>query len=211
MMRRIPHEDEAITGSEETERYLKNHGENLNLQYGAFLRELRRAKSRKRLLEVGCGPGFLVGMVAKEHPRAEIVALDLSPDMIAIAKRHLKKQGVHDRVTLVEGRAEDMAKLGELGAFDLVYSTFSLHHWNDPVAALRSLWSKVDQSGVLLLHDLRRVFWLYYCPSQSGFIRSVRGAYVPEEVRSMLKEAGISDYSLKIPFPYFWMTVVALK
>lgn len=138
-------------------------------------------------------------------------ALELSPDMVRFAGNHMKEEGLEDRVHILQGNAECTGMLQSLGPFDLVYSTFSLHHWKRPLRVIKNLYRTVADKGVLLIHDLIRVWWLYHLPRQKGFIESVRAAYAPKEIQDMFNQLDIRNYRLKIPFPYFWMSVVAKK
>lgn len=63
----------------------------------------------------------------------------------------------------------------------------------------------------MILHDLKRVPWLYLLPAHNGFINSVRAAYREGEIADMMGRAGIKDFKIKIPFPYFWQTVLVTK
>ncbi|MEA1905647.1 MAG: methyltransferase domain-containing protein [Euryarchaeota archaeon] len=58
----------------------------------------------------------------------------------------------------------------ELGEFDLVYSTLAMHHWKDPEKVIGNLLKVVGAGGVLFIHDLRRVWWLYYLPLHDSWI-----------------------------------------
>lgn len=50
--------------------------------------------SSPRILEVGCGTGQNLKMMAKRYPDAEITGLDLSPEMLSRASRKLGNQKV---------------------------------------------------------------------------------------------------------------------
>jgi 2-polyprenyl-3-methyl-5-hydroxy-6-metoxy-1,4-benzoquinol methylase len=80
--------------------------------------------------------------------------------MITVAREHVEREGLADRIDLVEGDANDTELLEQLGQFDLVYSTYTLHHWDDPETMMKNLLRAVAPGGILLIHDLRRVWWL---------------------------------------------------
>jgi ubiquinone/menaquinone biosynthesis C-methylase UbiE len=211
MTTRIPHNDEVISGEASSALYVENHKKNLHRQFKAFLSELETLQINERFLEIGSGPGFLTTLVAKKNPHARITALEPSPEMIRFAKKHTREEGLEDRVRFVQGNAESAGMLQSLGPFDLVYSTFSLHHWRNPVRIIKNLYRTVADKGALLIHDLIRVQWLYYLPQKNGFLESIRAAYAPKEIQRMFEQLDIQNYRLKIPFPYFWMSVVAKK
>jgi len=71
-----------------------------------------------RVLEIGVGSGCISGALARELPSVEIVASDVSPAALALARQNLQALGVVDRVTLIEAKNLDQVA----GSFDLVVS-----------------------------------------------------------------------------------------
>jgi SAM-dependent methyltransferase len=63
-----------------------------------------------------------------------------------------------------------------------------------------------ERGGILLIHDLKRVWWLYWIPSQEGFITSIRAAYTPAEIRDLLTRMGVDRYEIKNGL--FWQSVI---
>jgi SAM-dependent methyltransferase len=126
--------------------------------------------------------------------------------------KYIDGKELTDRVRFVQGSVDDQSAVSNLGKFDLVYSTFSLHHWDDPVKSLKTLYDAVGEGGMLYIHDLKRVWWLYWIPGKSGDLRAIRASYNNAEVKNMLRDAGIPDgYILKTPFPYFWHSLILQK
>lgn len=80
------------------------------------------------LLDVGTGPGVLLVEIAKRRPDLRLTGVDLSEDMVAVAERNLRGIGT--------ARIGDAAELPfEDDSFDMIVSSFSLHHWEYPEAA----------------------------------------------------------------------------
>ena len=117
--------------------------------------------------------------------------------MIAVAKEQVESEGLADKIEFVEGDATDASLLERLGQFDLVYSTYSLHHWDRPEIVIENLLQAVAPGGILLIHDLKRVWWLYWIPSQEGFFVSIRAAYTPAEMHDLLTGMGTDQYEIK--------------
>ena len=83
----------------------------------------------RRALEVGCGTGLFTEMFATSG--AEIVAVDISPDLLAIAR----ERGLPaERVVFLEKRFEDC---DVEGPFDAVIGSSILHHLQLDVAMKR--------------------------------------------------------------------------
>jgi release factor glutamine methyltransferase len=75
--------------------------------------------SEPTVLDVGTGTGAIALAIADEHPDANVTAIDVSPDALALARENLDIVGVDGRVRLVEH--DLMAGLGR-DRFDLVVS-----------------------------------------------------------------------------------------
>ena len=79
------------------------------------------------ILDLGSGTGYLSIEIAKRSPSLQVYGIDLSRQMVKIARRHAK--GV-DNARFVFGNA---AKLPfKDNSIDLVVSTGASHHWKTP-------------------------------------------------------------------------------
>lgn len=58
--------------------------------------------SRPLIVDVGTGSGCLAIALAREVPGARVIATDVSPKALAVARRNAARHGVRDRVTFVE-------------------------------------------------------------------------------------------------------------
>ena len=90
----------------------------------------------KRVLDLGCGNGHLLGLVLSHCPGATGVGLDFSPTMLEESRRRFSDD---DRVRFVEHNLDE--RLPDIGAFDCVISSFAIHHCAD--SRKRELYSEV--------------------------------------------------------------------
>ena len=106
-----------------------------------------------RVLEVGCGPGWLSIRMAGSHG-LDVTGVDLDPAMIqhAIGNANRTDPSDHRRPWFVVG---DVAALPfEAGSFDVVVSTFSMHHWSDASAGLAEIARVLRPGGRAIIWDL---------------------------------------------------------
>jgi ubiquinone/menaquinone biosynthesis C-methylase UbiE len=103
----------------------------------------------RRVLDVGCGTGYLLRLLARRCPRAtELAGIDPAPAMISAAR-----QAAGDRrPRFTVGVAERLPYPD--GAFDLVVSTTSFDHWADQRAGLGQCARVLAPGGHLVLADL---------------------------------------------------------
>jgi ubiquinone/menaquinone biosynthesis C-methylase UbiE len=103
------------------------------------------------VLDVGTGPGVLLVELAGRRPDLRLTGVDLSADMITAATRNLSPFA--DRAAARVGSATDLPFPDR--SFDLVVSSLSLHHWDDPEAAVPELARVLRPGGQLCIYDLR--------------------------------------------------------
>ena len=81
---------------------------------------LARAVAEPRVLDIGTGSGNLAVAVASKHKKAQVTAIDLSPEALAVAGRNAARHGVADRVRFLEG--DLFAPLSSEDRFDFILS-----------------------------------------------------------------------------------------
>ena len=107
-----------------------------------------RTHAGGRALDLGCGGGHVAYRLAPHV--AEVTAYDLTPAMLAAVRAEAERRGLHN-VGTEQGAAERLPFAD--GAFDLVASRFSAHHWRDFAAALREVRRVLTPSGRALFID----------------------------------------------------------
>jgi tRNA (cmo5U34)-methyltransferase len=100
----------------------------------------------KRILDLGCGDGHLLALLLAKCDQAAGVGLDLSPVMLSEAQRRFAGD---PRITLVKHNLD--APLPDLGSFDVVASSFAIHHCEDERKRdlYREVWNLLEPGGVL--------------------------------------------------------------
>ena len=95
-------------------------------EQGQFMQMLARLSGARRAIEVGVFTGYSSLAVMLAMPRdARLLALDVSEEYTAVARRHWQAAGVADRIELVIAPARDtldarLAK-GEAGQYDFAF------------------------------------------------------------------------------------------
>ena len=107
------------------------------------LAALVRAQRAPRVLDLGCGGGH-VTFAAAPHAR-EVVAYDLSADLLATVARAARERGLAN-VATQQGVVESLPFAD--ASFDMVLTRYSAHHWRDHDAALREAARVLKPGGV---------------------------------------------------------------
>jgi len=106
--------------------------------------------SPARFLDIGCGGGTLVGVVAARWPDVEAIGLDLLPDRVAAAR------AAFPDATFVEGSADALPF--EDGSFDTVSASTLFSSFPSPdleVAVAAEIARVLKPGGWLVWYDLR--------------------------------------------------------
>ena len=163
----------------------------VRLAYVAGRTTLRDA----RVLDVGCGGGLLSEALAGEG--AVVTAIDLSPELLKVARLHGLETGVS-----VDYRQQPVEALATEapGSFDAVTCMEMLEHVPDPAAIIRACAELLRPGGRLYLSTLNR--------TPAAFALAIVGAeYVarllpkgthryqdfirPSELAAWLRDAGL--------------------
>jgi SAM-dependent methyltransferase len=109
----------------------------------AALTRLMEPEPAHRLLDVGCGDGYLTSRFAKSV--REVVGIDPDPKMIAMARCLNPGQSFH----FDEGVAEELPYAS--GSFDRVVAVSVVEHFQDPAAGLKEMGRVLRPGGVLAI------------------------------------------------------------
>lgn len=172
-----------------------------------------------RILDLGTGsadiPIAIARWAAKRGVDVSIVASDISEEILAIARTHIREE---PGIALTRYDARSVPLPGD--TFDIVLCSLSLHHFppEEAVAVMREM-DRLGREG-FILNDLSRSRLGYVAAwvaarlttrnrlTRNDAPLSVRRAYTREEVRELLRHAGISNTTVTM---HAWFRLAAVK
>jgi SAM-dependent methyltransferase len=119
---------------------------------GADLAQIASIAAKRgggRAIDLGCGGGHVSYAVAPHF--SEVVAYDLSADMVAAVAAEAKKRGLGN-VTAAQGPAEALPFAD--ASFDAVFCRYTAHHWPDVRKGLREARRVLKPGGVAVFADI---------------------------------------------------------
>ena len=139
------------------ERYFDTNGQKgqLKLAYRSISRSMSEVPGIA--LDIGCGSGNASFAMLELFPDVEILATDLSPEMLTIFGNRAQEMGYGDRVTLVVADASSLLLAAD--AFDLIVGSSMVHHLVAPDSFLLQTLNGLRKGGVAIFGE----------PFQSGY------------------------------------------
>ncbi|MHC4377251.1 MAG: class I SAM-dependent methyltransferase [Planctomycetota bacterium] len=162
----------------------------------------------KRILDFGCGAGWVGIEAALKHPGAHLSFFDPSPEMVKISENNCREQGLSDFTGRVGfGERPPFPAEGE-APYDLVISSGVVSFSPDFEAWMQGLHNSCAPGATLVVGDIN--------PNSAGMqkrrrerplvpVRELNGV-TPDRVRAWLEQKGYrhtrsSSYQLSFPMP----------
>lgn len=201
---RVTETDHGITGEFNTQMYdimMRNMRDKGWIETDLIIKE---GISTGLALEIGPGPGYLGLEWLKKTENTRLKGLEISDDMIAIARKNAKEYGLSDRVEYYQGDAKKMPFDNRL--FDAVFTNGSLHEWANPEMILNEIARVLKPDGRYVISDLRRdmiavikwFLWLTVKPNEMrpGLITSISASYTLPEIKEILARTKLRGWRI---------------
>jgi ubiquinone/menaquinone biosynthesis C-methylase UbiE len=160
-----------------------------------------------RVLDIACGTGEFERIVLLAHPTQEIVGVDFSESMVAIAQ---KKACTFPQVSFQVATASALPFADH--QFDMVICANAFHYFDDPIVALMEMQRVLKPTGKVVILDWCRDFFL--CRVCDVVLKLFDPAhqrcYTEGEFHDLLTSAGFEVVrSRRIRFGWLWGLMVA--
>jgi SAM-dependent methyltransferase len=142
----------------------------------------------RTILDAGCGAGVFTFELAKRHPQADVLGVELEPDLVERANEIARRAGL----TNCRFEKGDVTHLDFEAMFDLVVSVDNLEHVEDDVTAMEILLRALRPSGTLVVHvpGYERRWLLFGRRVNFDVPGHVRPGYRAPELAEKLRRAG---------------------
>ncbi|MBR3213848.1 MAG: class I SAM-dependent methyltransferase [Methanosphaera sp.] len=117
----------------------------------ALIKAIPFDKEDLRVLDLGCGTGNITKKVLERYPKAHVTCLDLSKNMLELAKEKLSG---YDSIEYVLG---DFTIIDIIDNYDAIISSLALHHIPSDVAKLemyKHIYAALNNGGVFYNADV---------------------------------------------------------
>lgn len=196
--KRIPEQTEEVCDGQHYLRRVKT----------MMVRELYPFFIERMVKEVGFGPGkaleigpgpLPMGFLFCKQTQWDVVGIDISAEIVELARKVMKEEDQKTRYKIEIGNAEKLPFMD--GAFNLIFSSGSLHHWVNPVKILQEIERVLAPGGTVIIFDLcrelyieeegfNRTMGIVKEEFRQGLLDSLKAAYEPEEIYRLIQESG---------------------
>ena len=129
-------------GNKEYRNFFQTH-----LEIPALVRAMRIGRGL-RILEIGCGRGVALPVLARLCRPSRLVGIDIDPALVTLARERVHERGVDAEVFLGDARRLPF----DSGAFDVVIDFGTCYHIDHPERALAEA-SRVLAVGGAFVHE----------------------------------------------------------
>ena len=156
---------------------------------------------KAKLLDLSCGTGELLCQFAKTKPQLQLFGVDISENMLAIAK-HKVPSATFYRMDVHHMKLKD-------NTFDYVVSTEAFHHYPDQRKALSEMVRVCKSGGKVMVADINFFLSLLH----RLFVKMEPGCVhinSRKEMMHVFEEAGLRDIRQERTF-LFAVTTMGIK
>ncbi len=169
----------------------------LNKKFPEKIIKLVNIKPNSKILDAGCGTGNLLYLLLKQKKNLNLIGIDISPEMLKIAKRKLKGK--------TKFMLMPVEKINEKNKFDYIFSVDAFHHYSSQEKAMANFYMALKKNGKLIVVDFdfsflfNKIFhWLE--PGNSRMHSAI-------QMKEIFRKKGFRDIKQKKIGWFSWLTI----
>lgn len=110
-----------------------------------------RLRAGIRVLDIGCGTGHAINVMARAYPTSRFVGFDIAEDAIAAARQEAAEMGLRN----AEFAVQDVTRLPPGADFDLITAFDAIHDQREPATVLKSVCDALRPDGQFLMIEFK--------------------------------------------------------
>jgi ubiquinone/menaquinone biosynthesis C-methylase UbiE len=172
-----------------------------------FLKAWAELSRTDKVLDVACGTGEFEQLILTEHSEQNMVGVDISERMLAIAQQKLQ---AYPNVTLSLASVVDLPFADQ--SFDVIVSASAFHYFENPAIALAEMKRVLKPNGKIIILDWCKDYLL--CRICDLILKvtdpAYQQCYTQTEFHNFLTTSGFDiTRATKVRFGLVWGMMVA--
>ena len=161
--------------------------------------------SKGSAVEIGPGPGYLGLEWLKKTDNTRLTGIEISNAMIKHAEKNSRDYSLQDRVKYIEANALSIPLPDS--SSDSVFSSGSLHEWENPLTVIDNIYRILKPGGKLFISDLKRnlssaVTIIFYLTvkgknMKKGLISSIKASYTKDELKRIMSSSLFNSFEVR--------------
>lgn len=103
-----------------------------------------------KVIDVGCGSGQAVALLAASFPNSHFTGLDISEEAVAVANETAKSKNLNNADFFVHDTAESFA----IEQYSLITAFDAIHDQSKPEQVLKNIYAALAPGGTFLMQDI---------------------------------------------------------
>lgn len=132
-----------------------------------WVRDAATGSAYRRILDLGAGTGTGTIALAQRFGGAEVIAVDISGEMLTRIRTKAVAAGLADRIRTVQADLD--VAFPAVDPIDVTWASMSLHHMSDPDRVLGDVFAATTSGGLLAVAEISEP--LRFLPHDIGFGR----------------------------------------
>jgi ubiquinone/menaquinone biosynthesis C-methylase UbiE len=172
-----------------------------------FLKTWVQLSPTERVLDIACGTGEFERMILAEYSKQEIMGVDISEQMLAIAQQ---KNHTFPNVSFQTANASVLPFADD--SFDVVVSANAFHYFDHPTVAIQEMKRVLKPTGRVVILDWCKDFVI--CQILDVFLKrfdpAYRGCYTQAEFHQLLTTIEFRiERAQRVRFGWIWGLMIA--
>jgi len=189
---------------------MATHNFKQHIVSGVFKELLKYIEEDFRIIDCACGPGYEAIELSKRVPGGEVVAADLSVEMINLACRNAKYQHIKN----MSFYQADVQHLPEVfhNKFDMVYCQLNSSYFEDMYVVAKSFYDILSAYGMVICIEpypnLSNGLSISMAKAANPYFERL---YAKEEMRAFFIDTGFNDFYWKEIIPGIGLSIITKK
>ncbi len=127
--------------------YQNKHGYRFSID-SLLLAHFIDLKPRAKAIELGCGSGIILLILAKRYPTLKFTGLEIQENLVGLAQKNVRLNGLENNVEIIGGDVQEAGKRFPPGIFDAVF-------FNPPYRKLNSGRLNPNPEKAIARHEIK--------------------------------------------------------